>query len=197
MRAENKKYSKRCWAEMPYCCFGDYQGSTVEKANFKAITDEYPGQIEKFWVDDWDRGYTILFTKGMPHEDIQILPETKLIIVEAYSNTVSLWFDTSDENLCDIEAGFNTYPVYDEIIQNDVEEELTQEYIVDLIEQVQRSCDDVIELSDEQISSIYEEVLAYGHSQIGNFELVFGKGCILFCRQEDQLKEHIKETYFK
>lgn len=51
MQGETVERDGRKWTEIPYTAYGDYVGTTVERANNEVLLKNFPH--EKFWCSAW------------------------------------------------------------------------------------------------------------------------------------------------
>ena len=200
MQGETVTRDGRKWTEMPYTAYGDYVGTTVERANNEVLLKNFPN--EQFWCSAWERDEqrTFCYVEHMP---LSIDKDTRIIEVTFDYGSSTLYRLESDEELKEIADALEDYPCIDDEYLSALEWTLFEEYVQDEIVhefirtngfKVDVYCDihDMTETSFEELVS--EKAWEYIKEE--SLWPLFEQATCAYLRETDDVLKYIEENLF-
>ena len=181
----------REWTEIPATAYGDYLGSSVERSNCESLIKTFTDETERFWISDWNNDSVLLH--GGETEAIQILPTTKIIIVDSEYCGRTLYGLADDEEIQNIISALSDYPVYDDHHLAHLEYTIHAEYVQDIINDVLNSHADEM-VSEEMLCDMFNAV--WDFLSDNNIEIIIETGCIPYCRERHEIENMLIEEFF-
>ena len=179
----------REWIEIPTTAHGDYLGSSVERSNCESLIKTFIDETECFWISDWNND-SVLLNDGET-EAIQILPTTKIIIVDSGYGGRTLYGLADDEEIQNIISALSDYPLYDENHLEHLEHAIRTEYVQGIINDVLNSHSDEM-VSEEMLCDMFNAVWDF----ISDDNIIIETGCIPYCCQRHEIENMLIEEFF-
>jgi hypothetical protein len=190
----------RKWTEIPFTTYGDYVGTTVERANNEVLLKTFPH--ERFHISAWERDEERAFCYEK-HTPLSIKEDTRIIEV-----TFDYWGSTlyrleSDEELKEIADSLEDDPCFDDgylsmlewiLFKEYVQDEIVHEFIRTNVFKVDVYCDinDMTETAFEELVS--EKAWDYIYEE-GLWPL-FEQATCAYLRETDDVLKYVEETIF-
>ena len=200
MQGETVERDGRKWTEIPYTSFGDYVGTTVERANNEILLKNFPH--ERFYISAWERDEERAFCYER-HTPLSIKEDTRIIEVTFNYSGSTLYRLESDEELKEIADALEDYPCVDDEYLSALEWTLFEEYVQDEIVrdfmrrkgfEIDVYCDiyDMTEASFEELVS--EKAWEYINAE--SLWPLFEDAVQPYLRETDDVLKYIEETLF-
>jgi len=190
----------RKWTEIPYTSFGDYVGTTVERANNEILLKNFPH--ESFYISLWERDEEPAFCYEK-HTPLSIKEDTRIIEVTFAYGGSTLYRLESDEELKEIADALEDYPCVDDEYLSALEWTLFEEYVQDeIVHEFIRTNGfkvDVYCVIHDMTESSFEELVsekAWEYINEGSLWPLFEDAVQPYLRETDDVLKYIEETLF-
>ena len=200
MQGETVTRDGRKWTEIPYTSYGNYVGTTIERANNEVLLKNFPH--ERFYISAWERDEEHVFCYEK-HAPLSIKEDTRIIEVTFDYGSSTLYRLESDEELKEIAYALEDYPCIDDEYLSALEWTLFEEYVQDEIVhefirtngfKVDVYCDihDMTEASFEELVS--EKAWEYINAE--SLWPLFEQATCAYLRETDDVLKYIEENLF-
>lgn len=200
MQGETVERDGRKWTEIPYTAYGDYVGTTVERANNEVLLKNFPH--EKFWCSAWERNEERCFCYEK-HTPLSIDKDTRIVEVTFDYGSSTLYRLEGDAELKEIADSLEDYPCIDDEYLSALEWTLFEEYVQDEIVhefirtngfKVDVYCDvyDMTETSFEELVS--EKAWEYINAE--SLWPLFEQATCAYLRETDDVLKYVEEVLF-
>ena len=200
MQGETVERDGRKWTEIPYTSFGDYVGTTVERANNEILLKNFPH--ERFYISAWERDEERAFCYER-HTPLSIKEDTRIIEVTFNYSGSTLYRLESDEELKEIADALEDYPCVDDEYLLALEWTLFEEYVQDeIVHEFIRTNGfkvDVYCVIHDMTESSFEELVsekAWEYINEGSLWPLFEDAVQPYLRETDDVLKYIEETLF-
>ena len=190
----------RKWTEIPFTSYGDYVGTTVERANNEVLLKNFPH--ESFYISSWERDEERAFCYEK-HVPLSIKEDTRIIEVTFAYGSSTLYRLEGDEELKEIADSLEDYPCIDDEYLSALEWTLFEEYVQDeIVHEFIRTNGfkvDVYCVIHDMTESSFEELVsekAWEYINEGSLWPLFEDAVQPYLRETDDVLKYIEETLF-
>lgn len=200
MQGETVERAGRKWIEIPYTSYGDYVGTTVERANNEVLLKNFPHESVCIYAWEGDEERCFCYEK---HTPLSIDKDTRIVEVTFDYGGSTLYRLEDDTELKEIADALEDYPCIDDEYFSALEWALFEEYVQDEIVhkfirtngfKVDVYCDvyDMTETSFEELVS--EKAWEYINAE--SLWPLFEQATCAYLRETADVLKYVEEALF-